>query len=622
VNPTERTIATTRSPSDALPGEGWAERFFELAVDPLAVVGFDGAFKRVNPFWVKLFGWPAGELLARPYAEFVHPDDRDGLQRALRALVEEAPPGRDVELRFRCRDGSYRWLSVSGQASRDEQLVYVVAKDVTGRRRAEQALRHSEERFRSVIAALDEGIVVQDADGIIQACNEAAERILGTTAEAMRTASPDSPPWRAIAPDGRTLSPEERPSVRTLRTGVPVTGEIVGVVRNDESVAWLSVNSYPLGAGADRAPRAVVSSFTDITQSKDAEDALREAEERFRTAFDAAPIGVAVVDLEGRYQFVNPAMSEILGVPASEVSGRDFREFTHPEDVPRQEECTARLVAGETPTVSFEKRYLRADGLVTWVLLTAAVIRDGEGEPRYLVHQILDITERRHAQQELERSNADLEQFASAASHDLREPLVVVKGYLELLTQRHTANLNEEGQRFLATAVEAVERMQSLIADLLDWSRAGADIHRRTVDAASLAQEAVLAVGHHVRSQGTDVQIGELPSVRAEPTALRRVFQNLLSNAVKFGRRDAAVVRVTADREGAAWRFTIADNGPGIPPDQRERAFAMFERLGARQKGTGIGLAICRRIVERHGGRMWVDEAPEGGAAFHFTIED
>ena len=110
--------------------------------------------------------------------------------------------------------------------------------------------------------------------------------------------------------------------------------------------------------------------------------------------------------------------------------------------------------------------------------------------------------------------------------------------------------------------------------------------------------------------------------MRAEPTALRRVFQNLLSNAVKFGLRDGPRVRLSAEREGAAWRFTVADNGPGIASEDRERAFAMFERLGARQTGTGIGLAICRRIVERHGGRMWVDEAPEGGAAFHFTIED
>ena len=207
MNPTERTIATTSSPSDALPGEGWAQRFFELAVDPLAVVGYDGAFKRVNPFWEQLFGWPAAELLARPYAEFVHPDDREGLERALRGLIENAAPGRDVELRFRCRDGSYRWLSVSGQASREEQLVYVVAKDVTGRRRAEQALRHSEERFRSVIAALDEGIVVQDADGVIQACNTAAERILGTSAEAMRAAAPDSPPWRGDRPGRAAADP-------------------------------------------------------------------------------------------------------------------------------------------------------------------------------------------------------------------------------------------------------------------------------------------------------------------------------------------------------------------------------------------------------------------------------
>ena len=138
------------------------------------------------------------------------------------------------------------------------------------------------------------------------------------------------------------------------------------------------------------------------------------------------------------------------------------------------------------------------------------------------------MTERRQAQQDLERSNADLEQFASAASHDLREPLVVVKGYLELLTQRHAVHLNDEGRRFLATGVEAVERMQGLIADLLEWSRAGAEIHRRAVDSGTLAQEALAGVGHHVRLHGTVVDMGDLPTVRAEPTALRRVFRESL----------------------------------------------------------------------------------------------
>ena len=377
----EPSTATTRSLTDTGCGEGWAERFFELAVDPLAVVGYDGCFKRVNPFWARLFGWPAADLVARPYADFVHPDDREGLERALRGLTQDAAPGRDVELRFRSRDDSYRWLSVSGQASPDEQLIYVVAKDVTGRRRVEQALRHSEERFRSVIAALDEGIVVQDADGVVQASNHAAERILGLSAEALAGAAPADASWDAIGPDGRPLGPEERPPLRTLRSGRPVTGEVLGVVREDESVVWLSVNSYPLASPGERAPRAVVSTFTDITQSKRAEDALREAEERFRTAFDAAPSGVVVMGLDGRYLFANLAMGELLGIPAAEIAGRDFRELTHPEDIPAQEACNRRLLAGERPSFSLEKRYLRDDGAVTWALLTSALIRDADGEP-------------------------------------------------------------------------------------------------------------------------------------------------------------------------------------------------------------------------------------------------
>jgi PAS domain S-box-containing protein len=728
----------------------WAERLFALAVDPLAVVGYDGYLKRVNPVWQRLFGWRPEELLSRPYLEFVHPDDRAETTREVEALRGDTPPRRDLELRFRARDGSHRWLSVSAQKSPEEQVIYAVAKDVTARKRTEQALRHSEERFRSVVSALDEGIVLIDADGVIQASNGAAERILGVSSEEIARRSSMDPRWRMVREDGSPFPGDEIPAMRTLRTGRPVSHVVMGVHKPDGTLSWISINAHPLASPGDRSPRAVVCSFTDITHRKRAEDALREAEERFRTAFDAAPIGMTLSRLDGGYLRVNPALCDLLGYDADELQRRDFRSVSHPDDIPLQEEQNQRLLAGQAGSYEIEKRFVRADGRLVWALLTCSLVRDAEGEPRLFVIQVVDITrrkeaeaalrvseerfrsiaesateamvvadpngrivswnsgavgmfgyetedvvgrpltalmperfrarhnaglervretgegrllgqtielvgqrregtefpielslsswmvhgerfyggiarditERKRAEAELERSNADLAQFASVASHDLREPLVVVKGYLELLSQRHSDSLDADGRRFLGFAVDGVDRMQELISDLLEWSRAGAELDRLPVDPRVLAEQAAAAVEHRARTRRVTVEIGELPAVRAEPTALRRVFQNLISNAVKFGAADEPRVSLAARREASAWRFTVADNGPGIAERDRDRVFTLFERLGARQRGTGIGLAICRRIVERHGGRIWVEESPGGGAAFHFTIED
>ena len=733
------------------PGDrAWAERFFEMSVDLLAMAGYDGRLKRVNPHWERLLGWSEKELLSRPYLEFIHPDDRERTIIRARELMSDHPPGRDLEVRFESREGGYRWLSVSGQTNPTERVIYIVAKDITARRRAEEALRNNEARFRTVVSALDEGIILQDADGVIQASNEAAERIFGLSAEDLwgRTAMDVS--WRMVREDGSPFPRTDLPAMRTLRTGEPMSHVVVGLEQPEGALTWISLNTYPLRNPEERAPHAVVSSFTDITERKRAEDALRDATERFRVAFDAAPIGIAIMDLDGRFIEVNHALCELTGHEPEELAGRPFQEITHPDDVARQLKENRRLLANDARTYEIEKRYLHKAGGEVWARLTTTLVRAPDDSPLYFLQQIQDVTARRaaeaalresearfrsmtesaseaivgadsagrilswntgaermfqysaaevlgqsvtmlmperfrarhaaglrriretgvsrlaghtlelaglrrdgeefplelslsswtvqgerffggiarditnrkEAEAELERSNADLSQFASVASHDLREPLVVVKGYLELLAQRHAEALDPEGRRFLGFAVDAVTRMQSLIADLLQWSRAGAELERRPVDAGQLASDALAAVQHHVEQRGATVTLGEMPTVRAEPTALRRVFQNLLSNAVKFGAEEDPRIAITSHREEDRWRFTIADNGPGIPSQDRERVFVMFERLGAPQKGTGIGLPICRRIVERHGGRMWVGEASGGGAAFHFTIRD
>jgi signal transduction histidine kinase len=200
----------------------------------------------------------------------------------------------------------------------------------------------------------------------------------------------------------------------------------------------------------------------------------------------------------------------------------------------------------------------------------------------------------------------------------------VVSGYLDLLARRYEGKLDEQADMFISYALGAVDRMQALIAGLLDYARltTGEPV-REDVDVAVLLRGVLDDLERRIDDVSADIAVQEpLPVVRGDSTQLGRVFQNLLSNALKFAKSDRPQVRVSATRNDSTWCFTVADNGIGVAAEDRARIFAMFERLHSRDDyaGTGLGLAICQRVVERHGGRIWVDDAPDGGSAFHFTI--
>lgn len=227
------------------------------------------------------------------------------------------------------------------------------------------------------------------------------------------------------------------------------------------------------------------------------------------------------------------------------------------------------------------------------------------------------------AQEELKRSNRELELFAYVASHDLQEPLRMVASYCQLLERRYKETLGEEGREFVAYAVDGATRMQALINDLLNYSRIGRDDRRLAlVEATSVFERAKVNLHTAIDESGATVTAGPLPAVMAAESELTRVFQNLIGNAIKFRGARAPEIRVEAQRQGAESLFSVRDNGIGIAPEYAERVFAIFQRLHSREEyaGTGIGLAVCRKIVERHGGRIWLESSPGDGTTFWFTL--
>jgi PAS domain S-box-containing protein len=383
-------------------------------------------------------------------------------------------------------------------------------------------------------------------------------------------------------------------------------------------------------------PVRVIGSRVDITHRKRAEQGLRESEERFRGAFQAAAIGFALVETDGRFRAVNPSLCRMLGYGEAELLAMTWQDVTHPDDVERDRPLRARLVAGEIESFHLDKRYVHKGGTVVWGQLAVSLVRDAAGTPAYTVAQVTDVTARKEAEQalarhaaELERSNAELEQFAAIASHDLQEPLRTVASYVQLLAERFQG-LDERAGRWTGYTVAAVERMQRQVAGLLALAQVRTD--RGALAPASL-EAAVAHAWEHLRPRhaGSRARLtrGALPTLVADPTQLEQLFQNLLGNALKY-RRPGVPPRIHVSAEhratasGAEWELAVRDHGIGVKVEDAGRIFEIFQRLHRddEYEGTGIGLAICRKIVERHGGRIWVEPAPGDGAVFRFTLPE
>ncbi|MEG4960665.1 MULTISPECIES: PAS domain S-box protein [unclassified Microcoleus] len=417
--------------------------------------------------------------------------------------------------------------------------------------------------------------------------------------------------------------------VSVVETGATVDQEFYYEHDRDTS-AWLHIVAVKLNDG-------VAVTFRNITDRKLAEIALRESEERFRAIFEQAAVGIAKTALCGQFMRVNPGFCQIVRYAESELLQQNWQAITHPDDIEADREYVRSLLAGKIKTFSLEKRLICKDEAVRWANVTVSAIRDVKGTPQYLICAIEDISQRKLVQellqasldtqtryaQELTRSNAELEQFAYVASHDLQAPLSTIAGYAQLLENRCHNQLDAQGNKFLRNIVNSCGRMQALIDDLLEYSRVGrSEKPFDVIDCNLVFEDACANLQLAIRQNQAFVTKGDLPRVRGDSFQLLQLFQNLIGNAIKYRSSEAPMVRVSAWPQGDSWVFSVQDNGIGIAEQYHRRIFQIFQRLHTQKQysGTGIGLAICQRIVDRHGGRLWVESEPNRGSTFYFSI--
>jgi PAS domain S-box-containing protein len=394
-------------------------------------------------------------------------------------------------------------------------------------------------------------------------------------------------------------------------------------------------------------------------EAQPVETKLRLAEVRYRTLVEQLPIVTFLAALrDGANElYVSPQIEALLGFSQKEWLENPILWYTqlHPEDRERWHlEFARTCAAGER--FRSEYRFLARDGRVVWVHGEAQVVRDKAGQPLFLQGMAYDITERKRSEEalrsintelerrvkertaeleevnaalarqadELARSNADLEQFAYIASHDLQEPLRMVASFTQLLAKRYQAKLGPDADDFIGYIVGGAIRMQNLINDLLSYSRVGrAGRAFAPTDCAAVVAAVCSNLRKTIEESAAVLTIDPLPTVRAEESELLQLFQNLLGNAIKFHRdNEPPRIQVGARRLGSEWLFWVRDNGIGIEPRYAERIFLVFQRLHGQEQypGTGIGLAICKKVVQHHGGRIRVESEPGRGSVFYFTL--
>jgi PAS domain S-box-containing protein len=450
-----------------------------------------------------------------------------------------------------------------------------------------------------------------DRRGIIALVNRETERLFGyhrdeLLGQSIELLVPDR--FRGAHPTFR-LDFLSDPRTRAMGSGRDLFG-----LRKDGREIPIEIGLNPIESDEGF---FIIASVVDISPR-------RHAEARFRLVVEASPHGMVMVDEQGRIVLVNREIENVFGYRREELIGQPVELLVPARVRPGHPALRAGFHADPHARAMGAGRDLfgrRKDGADIPVEIGLTPVDTDEG--LFVLASVVDISPRKHAEEELRRSNEELERFAYVASHDLQEPLRTVASFVQLLKRRYREQLGTDGAEFIDFAVSGVTRMQRLIEDLLAFSRVGTrGAPMVPVDTAEVLRVAGENLRAALDESGAAITHDDLPRVLADPGQFEQLLTNLIGNALKFRRAEPPRVHISAHHTDRFWTFGVHDNGIGIESTYFDRIFVIFQRLHARTEypGTGVGLAICKKIVERHGGRIWVESSPGNGATFFFTV--
>lgn len=627
------------------------QQFFELSTDLLCVASSEGYLKQVNAAFSQTLGHSREVLLSRPFIEFVYAEDHQTTQQQIQQLLTGEPISH-FQNRWHHSDGHLCWLewNISSIRMRDGTiLLHGAAREVTQRKaletenralqielegkveRATQEIELYIELFRKVPMALNVWQLLDPEDIhslVLRYSNPAAVKATGLDGETMlgETILTCFP--------GLTEAELQR-YAQVARQGLDNQQYQLSYAdeKGLEGIFELRLFALP--------ERCVGIAFDEITQEVQLKQQLEDSEQHFRTIFEQAAIGIARIDVSGRWIEVNDRFCEMLNYKRETLLSKTFGDITDPRDVAQDRHYYEQLVTGQLDTCSFEKRYLANDGSSVWVSVAVTALRNIQGEVHTFITTIQDISEQKssemdrreraqelrrlnkdlsQATQALQRRNRELDQFAYVVSHDLKAPLRALSSLAGWLAEDNAGKLSEESERHLELMQQRVMRMGGLLEGLLEYSRIGrANVERTTVEVGPLLDTILDSLQP---PDGFQVEIvGVMPVLEARAISLSQVFSNLISNAIRYCDRPDGHLRISVREMPEAYEFSLADNGPGIDPQYYDRIFEIFQTLQPRDKSesTGVGLSIVKKILTVEQGKIWLEPNTTTGTIFHFA---
>ena len=484
---------------------------------------------------------------------------------------------------------------------------------------SESQTREARDWLQTTLESIGDGVIATDRKGKIRFLNGVAQELTGWSQES--AVGSDVAEVFAITNE-KTGAMVENPAFRALREG-----RVVGMANHtkltgkDGKAVPIEDSAAPIRDEHGEVTGAVLV-FRDATERQQAERAMEHSVTQFRVMADHAPVLVWIAGPDRRATWFNQPWLEFSGRSLEDELKHDPVDSEHPEDHERCVRVYSEAFAERKP-FTIEYRLRRRDGEYRWMLSKGAPLYDVHHEFSGFIGSCTDITDQKAVEAELVRANDDLSQFAFAASHDLQEPLRMIASYSQLLVSGYREGVTEESDMCVGFITEGTRRMSELLADLLAYTGVGGHEPQAEewVDLNTTFATTVANLRTAIEESGAVVASEGLPTVNGHPAHFAQLLQNLIGNAIKYRAQEPLMVRLSAQRQGAEWQVTVEDNGIGIEPQYQDKIFGVFKRLHGKEiSGTGIGLAICQRVVERYGGRIWVESKSGQGSKFHFTL--
>ena len=586
----------------------------------------DGTIVMASPSAARMYRFDShkGMIGTSTHSYFKNSEDSDY------AIGELKKHGKFInyEVEARRNDGTFFWVSQNAQYYFDGQGKILgsetFVRDITENIKNEHELKESEEKYRNIVEIANEGIMIADTTGRINFLNAKMAQMLGYSIEELLGINAES----LVDKDDYELGLQK---IENRRKGIQESYEIKYIRKSGEGL-WCLISATPMyDYGGKHIGNMTMQ--TDITERKKSNDALQESESRFHSVLDNSQDVIYRVNVQtGKYEYVSPSTKKVFGYSPEELMALAVKNplnTIHPDDRIKFQIGINKLEQDDK--VEMEYRHKTINGKYCWISNKMGLIRDNTGKPLYRDGNMRDITKRKRieeqmkiAMDELRRSNEELERFAYVSSHDLQEPLRMVKLYSQLLERRYKDNLDSDADDFIEYIVEGANRMKQLIDDLLEYSRVTSQAKEfDNIDLQKVLDIVLRNLSISIIENNVTISHDPFPTIFADQNQMLQVFQNLITNAIKFHGQNPPKINISVQKDEKEWIFSVSDNGIGIDSKHQNQIFEVFKRLHHNRDeypGSGIGLSITQKIIIHHGGRIWVESEIGKGTTFYFTI--